>query len=1167
MAEGFNKIMSFLRYLNMTMPRLLMLSIALAALFGLSGRTPTASAQPKLHINEILASNSSGIEDEDGDTVPWIEIYNGGGGPVNMAFFGLSDDSGNPWRWMLPDTTLQPGAFLLVFASGKDRATPGKPLHANFRVSRDGEPLSLTDVNGRQIDHVPPTPLPVDISYGRYPDGTDNWMFFDHPTPGQPNRDEGFAQLLDPPVFSHNGGFYTGEFDLSIGTGSGMVDASGSGQRTVASGVVIRYTLDGSEPDSTSPRYNGPMRIRDRTPEPNSISTIPTSPPEIPLILGYQWKEPREKLFKGTVVRARTFREGNRPSPTVTHTYFVDHRGNDRYHLPVVSIATDSVHLFDYETGIYVPGRFYDLGGPEDDKKKDEPHLFGNYVQRGIEWERPASFELFEDTGERALAQDIGIRIHGGRSRSIPLKSLRLYARSEYGESRFNYPIFPDLPYRDYNRLLLRNSGQDFFGRSTMFRDGFMQTLVSGLNFDTQAYRPAIVFINGEYWGIMNFRERYDEDYLARTWGVDPDNVDMLTWNMEVKAGDSLHYSAMLDYIRDNDPADRSVYEHIQTLMDVDNYLDYLIAQMFVRNVDWPGNNIDYWRLRTEWNPEAPPGYDGRWRWKVVDMDAGFGLLNPWRVASFDMMRHMTNDKHEGFSNDPWSTFLIRRLLRNEQFRTEFIRRSADYLNTLFIPDHVISLIDRFEANLEPVIDEHIHRWGQIESKTRWHFNVERMRDFARNRPGYVREHLMAFFDLESTFKVQVDVSAIHKGRVRVNHVTIDEQTPGTAGRESPWPWTGTYFMGIPVDLEARPYRGYRFSHWEEFDVKTRKVTRIHSWRQRIQVAAGTTIAGTTVGLRAVFVPDGESPPLIPEPHSLADGAYHFRTWSPEAEPGTWPENMAFQYMVDADPGLRSPAAGFTSGAYNLQSRTRINGLGDDGFAFLNTSNPDGNPGYPGQRLGAAVLALDSRGIKNIRVSWTGGTVQPNSRVYHLRLQYRIDGEGEYRDVPDQWGDPVEYQRNNEAGHSRRFEDIRLPPAVENKPYVELRWKYYFTGEQVTTESGARAQLRVGNIAVAGDPQLVHEGEMITEPQIRQNYPNPFNNTTNIRLYLPEETPVSVSLFDVNGRLVQRVREHMRLSAGYHTIRVDAGGLAGGMYIYRVDTPGWTAHGKMTLIR
>jgi hypothetical protein len=1158
--------------------RCLILAVLLAVLF-FTVIPSGAHASAQVVINEILASNSTGIVDEDGDPEPWIELYNKGDEAVELAGFGLSDDDERPWRWIFPDTTIAPGEYLLVFASGKDRAKPGRAMHAGFRVSRFGEPVSLTDINGRVLDRVPPVELPVDVSYGRLPDGADNWVFFDRPTPGYSNTSDGYDEILDPPVFSREGGFYTYDFDLYLdagASGSGFfsgVDGSpgssaaseaGSGLGTTAStmSVHIRYTLDGSEPDSSSPLADGPIRITDRTPEPNGISAIPTSPPEIPLILGYKWHHPQGQVFKGTVVRARAFREGGKPSPVATHTYFVDSRGGTRYHLPVVSLSTDSLHLFDHETGIYIPGIHFDLGGPEDDPKKDEPHLFGNYVQRGIEWERPASMEFFDEQGERVFAQDIGIRIHGGRSRSLPLKSLRLYARSDYGESRFNYPFFPDLPYRDYNRLILRNSGQDFFGRSTMFRDGFMQTLVRDLNMDTQEYRATVVFINGEFWGIMNIRERYDEDYLARTWGVDPDNVDLLQNNMEPKAGDSLHYSAMMDFIEENDPASREVYDQIRTMMDIDNYLDYIIAQMIIRNVDWPGNNIEYWRLRTDWNPDAPPGHDGRWRWMVVDMDAGFGLLNPWRVASFDMVRHMTNDKYDGFSNDPWSTVLIRRLLRNDEFRNEFIRRSADYLNTIFLPGHVIAMIDRFEESLEPVIEEHILRWGQIESKSRWHFNVERMRDFAKRRPGYVREHLMDFFGLEEMFRLQVDVSAMHKGRVQVNHLTIDENTPGTAGRESPWPWTGTYFTGIPLDLKARAYSGYRFSHWEEYDPKTREVTRIHSWQEQIRIHNGKDM-----GLRAVFVPSSEAPELIPEPHVLMDGPYHFRAWEPDAEPGSFPDNMAFQYMADPDPGLRSPAAGFTGGAYDLESRTRINGLGDGGFAFLNTSSTEGNPGYPGARLGAAVLALDTRGMKNIRVNWTGGTVQPNYRIYHLRLQYRINGEGEYRDVTDEWGEPVEYQRHHQAGHSRRFEDIKLSQAAWNKPYVELRWKYYYTGEQVTTGSGARAQLRVGDITVAADPMLVHEGEEITGPQIRQNYPNPFNNTTNIRIFLPEETQVSVSLFDVSGRLVRRVREHMRLSAGYHTIRVDAGDLAGGIYVYRVDTPGWTAHGKMTLIR
>ncbi len=1119
----------------------------------------TGADLPQVVINEVLASNGSGIADEDGDTVPWIELYNAGTETVRLAWFGLTDDPDRPWQWVFPDVTIAPGEFLLVYASGKNRTRTDGPLHANFRVSQEGDELMLTDMQGREIDRMPPTPMPTDISYGRYPDGSGHWEFFDEPTPGSPNRSSGFEELLDPPEFSQQGGFYQQDLELEL--------------TTTSAGAEIRYTLDGSEPDRSSPRYEGPIRLEDRTSQPNNLSMIETAPPDGVLEIGFFPEMPEGQVFKGTVVRARAFRAGSRPSQTVTHSFFVDDRGGDRYHLPVVSLVTDSLHLFDYETGIYVPGivheyrnRLDELDFEVNESFYDLPgHLIGNYGQRGREWERPASFELFDERGDRVHAQDIGIRVHGGGSRALTQKSLRLYARNEYGDNRFYYPIFPELPYRDYNRLILRNSGQDFFVRSTMFRDMFMQELVSGLNFDTQASRPSVVFINGEYWGIQNIRERYDEDYLARTYGVDPGRVQMLNDSAEVDVGSNEHYLAMLGYIAQHGVAGEEHYERVTTMMDVDNYLDYLVTQMFIRNVDWPGNNIEYWRLDTGYDPDARAGHDGRWRWLMIDTDAAFGLLNPWRVESFDMMNHMTNDKHDEWPNPAWSTWLIRQMLKNETFRNAFIARSADYMNTIFHPAHVIPLIDRYEENFEPVIEEHIRRWGQIESKERWHYNVERLREFAEMRPKYAREHIMKHFGLSGMVQVTVDVSATHKGRVAVNNLLIDEDIEGPSARlESPWPWKGRYFRDVPLQVVARPYDGYRFSHWESQGVGPAAL---------ISGGIGESSTDTVVvdppgdfSLKAVYVPDETPEERLPEKHVLADGDYLFDRWDADAEPGTWPENMIFQYMRDAEPGLRSPAAGTAGGEYDLSSRTRINGLGEDGFAFINTSNLDGNPGFPGRRLGAAVLALDTREMRNIRVSWTGGTVRPNSRVYHLRLQYRIDGEGEFLDVLDGEGNPVEYERNDEAGHSKRFEGIRLPSPADHKPRVELRWKYYYTGEN-SGAGGERTKLRVADIYVTGDPILSHDGDEIRESRTLPNYPNPFNHSTFIQFQLQEETHLSVTIYDINGRLVRRVRENIRLSAGHHSIPVDGSGLASGLYIYRVDTPEWTGHGTMTLVR
>lgn len=1095
----------------------------------------TLHGQPNVVINEFLASNGSGIEDEDEDTVPWIELYNAGDETADLSSWGLSNDADDFQKWTFPEISLESGEFLLVFASGKNRSHGDAELHANFRISQSGEAFYLTDAAENLIDEIAPIALPTNVSYGRQPDGSDNWYYFDNPTPGASNNESGLDTLLEAPEFSHSAGFYTSEFYLSL--------------ETDQAGAEIRYTLDGSEPNENSLLYSEPILIKNRTEEPNNLSSIRTVVPGGVPLVGYDWYEPDGQVFKGNVVRAKVMRSGDKSSPIITKSFFVDELGADRFSLPVVSLVTDSLNLFDYETGIYIPGKIYDEEG-------DGDHQIGNYNERGREWERPAAFELFSQNGEIEHVQNIGIRLHGGGSRAVAQKSLRLYARNDYGENRFYHQIFPDLPYANYNRLILRNSGQDFFARSTMFRDIFMQTLIQDLNLDTQAHRSVVVFINGEYWGIQNIRERYDEDYLARTYGVDEDRLDILTRNRVVSAGRSDHYDALMNYIERNDSAEEQHYQHIQNMMDVDNFLDYIVAQAFVRNVDWPGNNIDYWRSQTNFNPNAPPGHDGRWRWKVVDLDAGFGLLNPWRVESFDMIRHMTNDRFDDWPNPAWSTLLIRRLFRNQEFRNEFINRSADYMNTIFHPNNVTALIDEFESRFDPVIEEHIKRWGQIESKDRWHFNVERMRNFAENRPEYHYQHIEKYFGIEERKKVTVDVSGLQKGRVQINSILIDEETKGRGSKDATYPWTGVYFKDIPIVLKAIPFTGHRFSHWEGSASIHGKTSAV------IEISPSSDISA-----KAVFTPFVDGRPDDITPSALVDDDYSFTYWSADAEPGSFPESMQFQYMVDDDPGLRSEFAGVTSGAYNLTERTRINGLGEDGFSFINTGNASGNEGYPGRKLGAAVLALDTRGIENLRLSWTGGTVEANSRMYNLRLQYRVDKDSEFRDLRDVFGNIIEYQRNEESGHSEHFADLLLPAVLQNKPHVELRWKYYHTGERMSDDSGARDELRIADIHVTGDNFQRQNGREVSEFEILPNYPNPFNDRTVLRINLPEDTLLSITIFDTNGRIVKRVRDSIRLSAGFHTFPVDASGFASGLYFYQVQTPEWTGNGRMTLIR
>ncbi len=523
--------------------------------------------------------------------------------------------------------------------------------------------------------------------------------------------------LPEPVIFSMPGGFYTENFSLEL--------------THTHPEAEIYYTLDGSVPDPDNltgtvyyhmDRYrsanqmfvekayitymyqsHSTITIENRTDDQNYFSRMQTAfeQQEVPYYF------PRNQVFKGIVVRAIAV-VNQQISPVKTHTYFVTPQGRARYSLPVISLALQEDQLFDYEQGIYVPGKIYDEQNPFN----TSGDASANYTQRGIEWERVTSFELFEtETATADLRHDIGLRIHGGWSRAAPMKSLRLYSRSEYGESRFRHQLFPDEPYTVFNRLILRNSGNDW--PEAFLRDPLMQEIVKHMNIDTQAYRPYVVFINGEYWGVHNMRERYDKHYLERRYGANPDNIDLLTGNAWVKEGSNRHYRETIEYIRNNGLEEELHYEYINTRIDIENYIDYQIAKIFVANTDWPGNNIDFWRYRTEqYEPDAPYGLDGRWRWLVVDMDFGFHLYSGCEPGNdvctppdHNTLAFAAREDGPGWPNPPWSTELFRTLLKNESFRIKFITRYLDQLNSAFLPERLTQVVLDVAGNIEPEMD------------------------------------------------------------------------------------------------------------------------------------------------------------------------------------------------------------------------------------------------------------------------------------------------------------------------------------------------------------------------------------------------------------------------------------------------------------------------------
>jgi hypothetical protein len=466
-------------------------------------------------------------------------------------------------------------------------------------------------------------------------------------------------------------------------------------------------------------------------------------------------------IFASTVVRAIGIHPGYLPARSVTNTYFF----NVSHDLPVISISTSPGNFFDPDTGMYVDANIW------------------------TGWEKPIHVEFFDENDSLEFSVEAGATLYGGWTRNLPQKSMAIYARESYGDGEIDYKLFPDLPYDKYETFVLRNSGNDW--NNTMFRDGLMTGLVAKDGIDVQAFRPAVVYINGDYWGIHNIREKLNDQYVNMHYGVPTDSLDLIELNDQVNNGDDIHYNQMISFIATHPLYESSNYEYIKTQMDVSDFITYEVAQIFLNNTDWPGNNIKYWRPRTP---------DGKWKWMLYDTDFGFGLVNDY---TFNMLDFATEDAGPDWPNPPWSTFLLRSLLQNEDFRVDFINRYADLLNTSFRPDTIINQIDEKKSIIISEIVNHMNRWGGGDI-WQWLTNVQVLRTFATQRPSHTRSHVIQYFGLSGVSSVTLYVDPPNAGTINISTL-----------HPASFPWDGLYFNDVPVNLEAFAKPGYNFVRWE----------------------------------------------------------------------------------------------------------------------------------------------------------------------------------------------------------------------------------------------------------------------------------------------------------------------------------------------------------------
>lgn len=1015
----------------------------------------------KLYINEVVSSNFLSYYDRFTRDYPdWIEIYNPNN--VNARIWGyyLSDDITQLNKHMIASVaanTVPQNGFNLFLANGDINPSPS---HLNFSISTFGETIFLVGKNGKTIiDSITVRNNEGDISYGRETDGNDNWVLFQKTTPGASNNTStGHTGRTEKPVFSHQGGHYGEAFLLSLQVNN--PDAK------------IYYTLDGSDPTpdnlggfvyeykqsytrERNGTYIGDSYFRPYRSffyyEPIDLSLHRTKYfwiGDINATISLNPFVPKVRRDHANIVRAVAIEPGKYPSEIVTNSYFFANNDPVKDKLPVISISLNEDRLKGFENGIGVPGTDYESwriissGGTNNFSP-------ANYTRSGREAEIPANIEIF-DGSSSYVNQLVGLRIHGGASRAFIHKSFRVYARNYYGLNKISYPIFKDLPYEDFSRLILRNSGADY--SSTFFRDAFIQRLMRFTGMDYQEYQPFVIYINGEYWGMLNARERIDDNYFERKYGFDEGGIDFLENNRLMLSGDNIHYTELMDYLTTNDISSDVVYKEANTKMDIENYIDYQSIKIYTAEYDWPNNNIRYWRYKTtQYNPKAPYGLDGRWRWVNFDNDGGFSneRLNmnsfDWAL-SFYSPKANPNDEPEEW----WASLLFRTMMKNEKFKLHFITRYSDLLNTAFKPERVVKEIDGFKNLIEHDIYNYINRWETLSSKDAWLSHVDALKKFGTERAGNCYNHLRSSFKLGELSTVNIDVNEMAHGHIKMNTMEITRQTPGV-DTSKVYPWSGQYFRDLPVSFIAVPHEGYKFSHWELTDSTSYLDTLVFDLKKDV-------IA------KAFFVYD-ENYKYIPEPAIITDCPYEFTEWSRLQRVGAMPSNMAFYSTKYADSRFNGPIENkLDSIRYDYTSRTRINGLGANGISLINTA--DANENYYQTRLGAVAVAFRTENVQAADVSFTLGTITPNSKKYSIRLQYRLSDRGEVFDFYDKNGKIVEYNGQTETNHEQRFEKIELPDNLLNQRYVQLIWRYYFNGQQIDLGSNTRDELRVDDILI-----------------------------------------------------------------------------------------------------
>ncbi|MCL2759318.1 MAG: CotH kinase family protein [Treponema sp.] len=652
-------------------------------------------------------------------------------------------------------------------------------------------------------------------------------------------------------TFSHASGLYASAFSLTMSSLEG----------------TIYYSIDGSIPDPQNLvagrtfQYTVPIYIVSRNGQPNLLATntnteqfymVQDDPRGHAPLVHHPYDNSYNLIPKATVIRAVVVDSAGKVGDVVTRTFFIgDNLANYGNH-PVISLVTDPFNLLDVEHGIYVRG---DAGNRWNYWQSPSGNEY-NFRLSGRERERETSFEYFDSSRKAVITQGAGIRVRGGWSRGLGQKSFNVYFRGEYGTSDLNYQLIPDAVQRDgttpttrYRDFILRNGGND--AQETKVRDVFIQSLLTDRAFITQAGTPCIVYLNGEYWGVYNMQERHSDRFLEYKGYANSRNNVVIFTAAGLDEGDEATDQVLYDTMRDlglMDMTNPANYTAFCNVFDIDSYIDYFAAQMYIYNEDWPQNNYRIWRVRTA-EPSNIPYGDTKWRFMMYDTEFSMGIYSAGSITGQNNVGNafekLINGEHKNHEN----ARIFVNLMQNPDFAKQFVTTMMDLYNVVFDYNSNVTELDRLADIYRPIMVDNAQRWGG--GSFDWH--IGNMKSYMLNiRSAMVNNLLPQYFNISAGNLSNVTLSAKAGGAIMNNLATkINTVTPKPAGGT----WTGHYYSDYPVTVTAADINGFTFSGWTvtggtAADASSRTTT--VTFTGNVEITANYTGGGSVVDATSI---------------------------------------------------------------------------------------------------------------------------------------------------------------------------------------------------------------------------------------------------------------------------------------------------------------------------